>query len=112
MTLWLFILFPTLGAIKHHPDGEIFSELIEAMLATSWREEQITSSKSPTRRTIEINSAALRDHIYFIPRVRSLRVVFARRVNLHLQTAVLEERGRTQSFRVCQMAERICDSQV
>src|SRR5262245_66568467 len=53
------LLFPTFRAIEDHPDSEILGEVFEAVLASRWREDQITGAKTAASGAIEIDSSPL-----------------------------------------------------
>jgi hypothetical protein len=104
---WLADSFSTLGAIKHHPYGEILGEIFKAVWASSGDEQQVTGLDGAACLAVEKLSAALRDDVQFIARMGLLWIVSAGRVNFYLQTAVLKQGEETRASRGFQLFKRL-----
>src|ERR1051325_9577399 len=85
--------FAALRAVKHHPDQKVFSEIFKTMHLTGSSKERITRPELKSLAFDKKPSAARRDDINFVTRMRLLHVLALRSVNFYRQSPVCEEFG-------------------
>jgi hypothetical protein len=78
-------------SIEKDPDREIITEVFKAMFDARGREQGIVGRESLACSGANELAAALRHDVDLITRMRGLRVVAARRVQLHNQRTMLEQ---------------------
>ena len=80
-----------LRPIEHHPDREVFAEVLEPVWNSRGDEQQVARLKRHARGPVEEHSSASCYDVDLVARVGRLRVVAAWRIQLHGERAMLEE---------------------
>src|SRR4029079_14644155 len=88
-----------LGPVEEDPDKEIVAELLEAVDDAGFDEQHVGRGDRMAMRAVDEPAGTTRDDVRLVTRVRLLRIDAARRVELHLQRSVLEDRGRALALR-------------
>src|SRR5918912_611041 len=97
--LLYWIGFAALRAVEYDPDDYVIAEILEAVDLACGSEQQVAGAERLAALSDDEIPAALYNDVHFIARVRLLRVRAARRVDLHEQTAMLEDGREPLSLR-------------
>ena len=105
----LLISFSAFRAIKDHPDGEVFGEILEAMGFACGRKEKVAGTELYALAFDYVFTSAPHHDVCFVSRVRRLRVRAARRVDFDQEAAVLEHGRESLASRPWQATQPLRD---
>src|SRR5205814_8068309 len=92
--------------VKENPDRKVIAEVFKTVFDSRGRKQNIVLSEGLSRSAADKLSAALRNDVNLIERVRRLRIAAARRVELHHQRAMFEQQYGLLALRAGQPFER------
>ena len=103
-------MFPALATfrpVEHDPRREIIAELLEAVRDARRHEQEFTGPECRARIAADEFTGACNDHVHLVARVRLLRIVAARRIELDAQRAVRGELDKTLAVRCGQLRQSL-----
>src|SRR5919108_4813284 len=89
----LLVLFPDFRPVENDPNRKVVRKALETVLYPCGGEEEVARYELLAAAVAEKCSCPAYDNVSLVSRVRFLRVIASRRINLHQQGSVLKDGG-------------------
>src|SRR5258708_13256696 len=96
-----------LRQIKENPGRKIVAEVFKTVFDSRGYEQNVVGGEGLPRSAADKLSTALSDDVNLVERMRCLRILAARRVELHDQRAMFEQQHGLLALRAGQTFERV-----